>query len=103
LIELDDMKMQSFDGTVLAGHKENAVEVPFDPGALWGLTPVQIRPGRRGYAVIGEVNGYRFESHVVARSKKFWLLLPAGVVAGAKVGVGQTVTVKLQPKNAQGT
>jgi predicted RecA/RadA family phage recombinase len=49
------------------------------------------------------VNGYRFESHVVARSKKFWLLLPAAIEAGAKVGVGETVAVKLQPEKAEET
>jgi len=96
------MKPQPCRPTVLAGHKENAVEVPFDPCVLWGSKPVQIRPERRGYAVVGEVNGYRFKSHVVARSKKFWLLLQARVVAEAKTRAGETIAVKLQPEYTQG-
>jgi hypothetical protein len=93
------MKTKSFSGVVLSGHKENAIEVPFDPGALWGVKPEPIRPGRRGYCVSGEVKGLEFSSHVVARSKKFWLLLPAAIEAGAKVRVGETVAVKLQPES----
>jgi hypothetical protein len=49
--------------------------------------------------VVGEMKGLKFSNHVVARSKKFWLLLPAG----AKVGVGETVAVKLQPEKAEET
>jgi len=97
------MKKQSFSGTVLSGHKENAIEVPFDTGSLWGIKQEQIGPGRRGYWVIGEVKGLKFSSHVVARSKKFWLLLRAAIEAGAKVGVGETVAVKLQPEKTKET
>jgi hypothetical protein len=97
------MKSRSFSGTVLSGHKENAIEVPFDPGALWGIKQEQIRPGRRGYRVVGVVKGLKFSSHIVARSKKFWLLLPAAIEAGAKVGIGETVAVKLQPEKAEET
>ena len=97
------MKRQSFSDTVLTGHKGKAIEVPFDPGLLWGIKQEQIHPGRRGYRVIGEVKGLNFSSHVVARSKKFWLLLPAAIEAGAKVGVGETVAVKLHPEKTEET
>jgi hypothetical protein len=50
--------------------------------------------------VIGEINGHRFESHVVARSNKFWLLLPARMEAAAKIDVGDAVMVKLEPAKA---
>jgi hypothetical protein len=49
------------------------------------------------------MKGLKFSNHVVARSKKFWLLLPAALEAGAKVGVGETVAVKLQPEKAEET
>jgi len=97
------MKTKSFVGTVLSGHKENDIEVPFDPGIVWGIRWKQIRPGRRGYRVVSEMKGLKFLSHVVARSKKFWLLLPAAIEAEAKVGVGETVAVKLQPEKAEET
>jgi len=45
------MKTESFGGTILSGHKENAIEVPFDPAALWGIKPEQLRSGRRCYRV----------------------------------------------------
>jgi hypothetical protein len=47
------------------------------------------------------MKGLKFSSHVVARSKKFWLLLPAAIEARAKVGVGETVAVKLKPEEAE--
>jgi hypothetical protein len=97
------MKTKSFVGTVLSGHKENGIEVPFDPGAVWGIKQEQIRPGRRGYRVAGVLKALKFSSHVVARSKKFWLLLPAAIEAEAKVGVGETVAVKLQLEKAEET
>jgi hypothetical protein len=96
------MRAKSFSGIAKTGHKEEAIEVPFDPGAVWRIELQPIRPGRRGYRVTGVVNGFRFSSHVVARSKKFWLLLPAGVVTGAKIRLGRIVAVKLQPENVGG-
>lgn len=94
------MRARSFNGIAQAGHKESAIEVPFDPGAVWRIEVQSIRPGRRGYRVTAVVNGFRFSSHVVARSKKFWLLLPVRVVTGAKIRLGRIVGVKLQPENA---
>jgi hypothetical protein len=37
------MKKKKFKGEVLSGHKEDAVEVPFDPAKEWGIPR---RPGR---------------------------------------------------------
>ena len=81
-----------FEATVLAGHKENAVEVPFSPAERWGLATVVIAPQRRGVAVWAEIDGQAFDSHVVARSGKFWLLLPAAV--GAELGACVSVVLK---------
>ena len=86
------MSMARFRGVVLAGHKQNAIEVPFDPGTKWSITTQAIRAGRRGYAVRAQINGKPFDSFVVARSKKFWLLLPAEVEAKA----GGEVAITLQ-------
>jgi len=44
--------MRSFQATVLSGHKAQcAVEVPFAPGAEWGLKLGLVFPGRNGYVV----------------------------------------------------
>ena len=86
-----------FTGIVLSGHKEDAVEVPFDPASRWNVTTAHIRVGRRGYRVTACINGCRFDSHVVARSGRFWLLLPAQVERDAGFGAGDTVSVVLSP------
>lgn len=65
------MKVERISGVVLAGHKEDAVEVPFDPGVKWEVAIQQIAPGRRGYRVSCRVDATRFDSFIVARSKKF--------------------------------
>jgi hypothetical protein len=87
-----------FSAEILGGHKENAVEVPFDPAAVWGGSPVAIRPGRRGYAVEVVASSARFESFVVARSRRHWLLLndDAMRVLGAKRG--DVIAVALAPR-----
>ena len=88
------MSVARFRGVVLAGHKERAIEVPFDPGARWNLKTLAIRPGRHGYAVRAQINEMSFDSFVVTRSKKFWLLLPAEVES--RIAIGDEVAVTLQ-------
>lgn len=78
-----------FSATVLSGHKGNAIEVPFDPASEWVLTPTSLRRGRKGHRVIGTLDGERFESEIVARAKKHWLLINAPE--------GETVTVVIEP------
>ena len=90
------MSSARFRGVVLPGHKEHAVEVPFDPATRWDVAARQIRPGRRGVAVHAAVNDVAFDSHVVARAKKFWLLLPAAVQKRAQIAVRDEVAVTLQ-------
>jgi len=85
--------------TVLAGHKQHAVEVPFDPAVKWHIAARAIRPGRRGFAVRARVNGVAFESYVVARARKFWLLLPPSVTRDAGIAVGDEIALALQPES----
>ena len=86
---------RSFAAVVQAGHKERAVEVPFDPAALWALEPESFAPGRKGFGVRARIAGVTFASHVVRRSGKFWLLLPPETEAAAAIGVGDDVQVSL--------
>ena len=82
---LHTFPMRRFKGTVLAGHKGLAVEVPFEPA-----TPARpLAPGRRGHPARGTVNGAKFESAVVPRSRRYWLLLDdeLGVREGDEVNV----------------
>lgn len=85
------MPTKKFQAVLLSGHKENAVQVPFDPGADWSLAAQALWPGRRGFPVLATLNGVPFDSAIVARSKKFWLLVPTAISESAKVtldGIG---------------
>ena len=86
----------SFEGKVLSGHKQNAVEVPFSPSEKWGVKARTIEKGRNGYAVRGSIQGTAFSSHVVARSGRYWLLLDPQTEQAAGIGAGSAVSVVLQ-------
>ena len=93
------MKKKEFEGKVLKGHKECAVEVPFDPAQEWLSQPQPIWHGRRGYLVIAKINDVTFDSAIVARRNKLYLLIDKDSQSAARVSEGDvvTVTVKAQP------
>jgi hypothetical protein len=90
------MSAQTFEATLLSGHKEDAVEVPFDPAERLGLSRESLGPGRRGDRVKATLNRHTFESAIVARSKRFWLLVPASVVRATGVAVNDSVQISLR-------
>ena len=73
------MSLERFKSKLCSGHKDNAVQVPFDPGIRWSTPAQALRPGRRGFRVQASLNGIGFESAIVARSGKFWLLVPGEI------------------------
>jgi hypothetical protein len=92
------MKRKTFKGEVLSGHKEeNAVEVPFDPAWAWGIDAKPLWRGRKGHGVKGKLNGCAFESFIVPRSKKFWMLIDEPLQRKAKVSVGDVVKISVEP------
>ena len=91
------MKMKKFKAEVLSGHKENAVEVPFDPSEVWGVNPHPLWRGRRGHPVKGSLNGRTFESLIIPRQKKFYVLIDQALEQGSGVAAGDVVEVALQP------
>lgn len=93
------MSIQTITGVLLSGHKEDALEVPFDPGKEWTLQSVQMAPGRRGFSVEAIVKSFKFHSYIVARAGHFWLLVDSGVKERAHLAVGDTVSVVLEPNN----
>jgi hypothetical protein len=86
-----------FTAVLLEGHKGAAFEVPFDPAERWDLAPTRLQAGRRGHRVAGKVNGVAFESAVVPRSRKFWLLIDQSVREEAKLEIGSTAKIALRP------
>ena len=92
------MKRKTFNAEVLSGHKEqHAVEVPFDPAWTWGIDPKPLWRGRKGHVVRGKLNGYAFESFIVPRSKKFWMLIDERLKRKTNVSVGDVVKVSVEP------
>jgi hypothetical protein len=94
------MKNRKFKAEVLPGHKENALEVPFDPTKLWGIEPRPLWRGRRGHLVQGRLNGCDFESFIVPRSKRFYMLIDEELERKAGVTVGDIVEVAVAPGTA---
>ena len=84
-------------GLVLEGHKDAAVEVPFDPAERFGVEAVPLRRGRRGHRVRATAKSCRFESEIVPRSKRFWLVLPASVLADLRLEPGERIEVSVEP------
>jgi hypothetical protein len=94
------MKTETFHSVLLSGHKGNAAEVPFDPAARWSVAVQPLWTGRRGFPVHATLNGQRFDSAIVARSRKFWLLVPLEISEAAAVPVGARGTFSVAPNSS---
>jgi len=88
---------RSFDAVLQSGHKQCAVEVPFDPAEAWALSAQPLWPGRRGYRVSASCDGIEFDSAVVRRSRRFWLLIDDDVRRTAGWCEGGNLHVTLVP------
>ena len=95
------MRTNKFKAEVLGGHKENAVEVPFNPTREWSLEPQPLWRGRRGHPVAAKINGISFESAIVPRQKRFFLLIDAATGRAAKLSEGDMVSVELKPQPSE--
>ncbi len=82
---------------MLSGHKESAVEVPFDPSEEWQTDPQPLWRGRRGHPVRARIKGVSFESAIVARQKKFYLLIDSDAAMSAGISLGGLVEVAVEP------
>ena len=86
------MKRKTFKAELLGGHKEAAVEVPFDPVALWKVEAKPLWKGRRGFEVEATLNGFQFESCIVPRQKRYFMLVDKDVIDTTRVATGDIVT-----------
>ena len=94
------MKTERFNGVLLSGHKQAAIELPFDPAECWQILAVQLWPGRRGYPVTGTLNGTSFESSVVSRSRRNYVLIEDELRQRTGVAIGDSVALTLQPQTS---
>lgn len=92
-----DMQGEVFEGELLAGHQQNAIEVPFNPAAEWGVPAAGLWNGRKGHFAAVIINRVSFESVIVPRMKKFFLLVPDDICISAKIQVGRMVSVTIAP------
>jgi Domain of unknown function (DUF1905) len=90
-------KQKKFIGEILSGHKDNAVEVPFDPATEWGIAPGPLWRGRRGHEVRARINRLAFESAIVPRQRKFYLLIDTESANSAGVTEGMKVRITVEP------
>jgi hypothetical protein len=95
--DIKTAKAKKFKAELQSGHQEDAVEVPFDPAKTWGLAPVRLWRGRKGHIVIATLNGLTFETFIVSRQQKFFLLVDEDVKQQGGVAVGEIVEVTLTP------
>lgn len=98
-----DMRIMAtarFRTTLAAGHKGLACEVPFDPADRWSLPVVPLAARRRGVEVAATVDGVSFDSAVVARSRRHWLLVDDETAARIGKNDGDAVAVVLAPRGA---
>lgn len=51
------MKKKKFKAELQGGHKDDAIEVPFDPAETWGVASVSLWRGRRGHRVLATKRG----------------------------------------------
>jgi hypothetical protein len=94
------MQAETFQAALLSGHKGCAAEVPFDPGVRWSLAAQPLWSGRRGFPVHASLNGKQFESAIVPRSRKFWLLVPEEILELAAVPLGELGSFAVMPDNS---
>ena len=85
----------------MTGHKDTAaVEVPFNPLELWKVEAKPLWKGRRGVEVEATINGILFQSCIVPRQKRYYMLVDKEVISatGVAPGVKVTASVRLSPQ-----
>lgn len=87
-----------FTAELMEGHKLAALEVPFDPAVRWLCSPTRLWRGRHGFLVQGKLNQTPFESCIVPRSKRFFLLVDQTLLSAAGLAVGDLVLVTVAPQ-----
>ena len=90
-------RAERFETVVLEGHKGLAFELPFDPSERWGIREERLWPGRHGWHVKGSANRVSFESVVVPRSRRFFVLVSDEMKRAGRLRAGSRVKVSIGP------
>jgi len=91
-----------FEAELIEGHKGvTAVIVPFDPEEGWSVKPVRLASRRHGWLVTGTVNRIRFDGYIGERWGRFFITIDPELRKKARVSVGDTLRVTIQPTTAR--
>lgn len=94
------MKKKKFKAELQGGHKDDAIEVPFDPAETWGVASVSLWRGRRGHRVLATLNRVSFETFIVPRQQTFFMLVSEDIKQKARVAAGDLVEITVAPADA---
>jgi Domain of unknown function (DUF1905) len=95
------MNKVQFEAELIEGHKGvTVVLVPFDPEVRWSKKPVRLEGRRHGWLVVGSANGVRFDGYIGERWNRFFIIIDSGLRDAAKVAVGDTLKVSVEPTSS---
>ena len=99
--EIAGMDKVRFEAELIEGHKGvTVVLVPFDPEEKWSRKPVRLAGRRHGWVVAGRVNGIAFEGYIGDRWNRFFIIIDRDLREVAKVAVGDTLKVVVEPTSS---
>jgi hypothetical protein len=95
------MEKVRFQAELIEGHKGvTVVLVPFDPEQRWSRKPVRLDPRRHGWLIIGSANCVAFEGYIGQRWNRFFIIIDSGLRKAAKVAVGDTLKMMVEPASS---
>src|SRR5215471_14753805 len=95
------MQTVEFQAELIEGHKGvTVVLVPFNPEERWLLKPVRLAGRRHGWLIIGSANGVAFDGYIGERWNRFFIIIDSGLRTAAKVAVGDTLKMTVQPTSS---
>ena len=96
-----DMDRVQFEAELIEGHKGvTVVLVPFDPEERWSRKPVRLDGRRHGWLISGSANGVAFDGYIGERWNRFFIIIDDSLRAAAKVAVGDTVKMIVEPTSS---
>ena len=95
---------KTFRAIVQRGHKGCAVEVPFNPRTTWGVeASVSSEGGVRGVPVKCTAARAKFDSCIVYRWGKYFLLLDDENLDAARATEGEEIAITVTPVSGAST
>ena len=96
------MEKVRFEAELIEGHKPASTSaiVPSDPEERWSQKPVRLDPRRHGWLITGSANGVAFDGYIGERWDRFFIIIDSGLRKAAKVIVGDTLKMMVEPTSS---